>query len=162
MPNIEFHPFNNAYQGLLDTMNNTFNAKTNSYSVLLGPPGMGKSSALYYAYLNCSHNSVEYFRNTILPAAREATIKKKKKDISIKSMQEYNNLTDGERAEVEDFMKEEDRQRSIRRVALIEIDALVLDSDSKILDEIKAQMNLHNPIEPKVQGSKQVNRPQNK
>ena len=61
MPNIEFHPYNVAYQGLLDTMNKTFSASISSYSLLLGPPGMGKSSALYNAYLNCSHNTVEYF-----------------------------------------------------------------------------------------------------
>jgi len=61
-------------------MNKTFSAKINSYSLLLGPPGMGKSSALYSAYLNCSHNSIEYFREKILPEAREETIKIKGKD----------------------------------------------------------------------------------
>jgi hypothetical protein len=53
---MEIEPFNEAYNGLLDTMNNTFDAEINTYTLLLGNPGMGKSSAVYYAYTNCKYN----------------------------------------------------------------------------------------------------------
>ena len=57
---IRFVPFNEAYNGLLDTMNNTFEAEINTYTLLLGNPGMGKTSAVYYAFLNCKYNQQAY------------------------------------------------------------------------------------------------------
>ena len=57
---LKIYPFNEAYVGLLETMNNTFEAKINSYSLLLGNPGMGKSCAVYYAFINCQFNTQMY------------------------------------------------------------------------------------------------------
>lgn len=70
MPHIEFHPSNSAFQGLLDTLNKTFSSNTSSYSLLLGPPGMGKSTALYNAFMNCSLNSDQNYLQTICPRAK--------------------------------------------------------------------------------------------
>jgi Cdc6-like AAA superfamily ATPase len=137
VPKLEFHPFNKAYNGLLDTMNNTFDAEINTYTLLLGNPGMGKSSAVYYAYINCKYNepgmiNERYHRNRSEVVEKRLIEMKKENEARSKE----NKLTD----------KEIEQEANVKFIppaegsmCLVEVDALLYDKDKKMLSQILEQ-----------------------
>jgi len=46
-------------------------------------------------------------------------------------------MNDEERLEAEEYLREEDTQRKRKRVVLIELDALILETEDKILGVLK-------------------------
>lgn len=140
VPKLEFHPFNKAYNGLLDTMNNTFDAEINTYTLLLGNSGMGKSSAVYYAYINCKYNEPsmihENYQKNRDAIIEQRVIKLREENRKKKEAGDTNTLA-------EHMIEQEAMVKFIPpaegSMCLVEVDAMLYDKDKKMLSQILEQ-----------------------
>ena len=143
---LKIEPMNEAYNGLLETMNNTFDAEINTYSLLLGNPGMGKSSAVYYAYLKCKYNKPTKIAKEWkdhCEAYRTSQLKVLKKQNEENKKWNSKNSKDLHRKILNDEEIDEKISKDVPpfpgSMILVEVDAMLYDKDKKMLSQIIEQ-----------------------